>query len=124
MKEALDFIKLKDRCLKILDKNKYISVATAFNDQVRVRVVDYANIELAIGFVTWENTVKMEHIKKNSLVSLCIDNLQIQGMATASGHPQLNENKIFWEKYLGETPIRIRILHLCIMSGRSSFSRL
>ena len=104
MKEELDFEKLKDRCLKILDKNKYISVATAIDNQVRVRVVDYANVELSIGFVTWENTVKMEHIKKNPFVSLCIDNLQIQGTATVSGHPQLNENKTFWEKYLERNP--------------------
>ncbi len=104
MEKALDFIKLKERCLKILNKNKYISVATAMNNQVRVRVVDYANVELSIGFITWENTVKMEHIKKNPLVSLCIDNLQIQGTANVSGHPQSSENKIFWERYLERNP--------------------
>jgi len=102
--QSLEFEKLKGRCIKVLNKNKYISVATAAGDDVRVRVVDYANQDLSIGFYTWEHTVKVEHLKKNPKISLCIDNLQIEGTAAFAGHPRLAPNSAFGEIFKERNP--------------------
>lgn len=102
--QPLDFDKLKSRCVKVLNRSKYISVATASGDAVRVRVVDFANRDLSIGFYTWEHTVKVDHLKKNPKISLCIDNLQIEGTAIFSGHPRLPENSAFGECFRERNP--------------------
>ncbi len=102
--QALDFEKLKGRCIKVLDKNKYISVATAAGNDVRARVVDFANIGVSIGFYTWEHTVKVDHLKRNPKISLCIDNLQIEGNAVFKGHPRNSENSAFGECFRERNP--------------------
>ena len=102
--QSLDFEKLKARCIKVLNKNKYISVATADTDDVRVRVVDFANLDLSIGFYTWRHTIKVKHLKKNPKISLCIDNLQIEGTAAFSGHPGLAQNSAFGEIFKERNP--------------------
>ena len=87
------FDSLYETCVKILDDNGLIYLATADDSRVRVRVVDYANIGLRLGFITWPHTVKMEHLKLNPRVSLCVANLQIEGVASAAGHPGLAEHE-------------------------------
>jgi hypothetical protein len=104
MNTSLDFEKLKGRCLKILNENNYISLATALNNRVKARVVDYVNLDLTIGFITWTHTEKMDHLKDNPAVSLCINNLQIEGKALVSGHPGLPENRAFGESFQKRNP--------------------
>jgi len=99
MNTSLNFKELEGRCIKLLNDKKYIYLATAYQNQVRSRVVDYVNKGIQIGFITWENTVKMEHLKKNPLVSLSLDALQIEGTAKILGHPTLTENAAFMELY-------------------------
>ena len=104
MNQPLDFEKLKSKCVKILDENKYISVATAQDGRVRVRVVDYANVDLSIGFLTWVHSLKMEHIRHNPQIALCINNLQIEGRAVMTGHPGLESNRLFIERFQERNP--------------------
>ncbi len=100
----VDFLELQDRCIKYLNDRKFISLATAWQDHVRVRVVDYVNDGLRIGFLTWADTIKMDHLKSNPRVSLCVDALQIEGKASFQGHPSLPENAAFMELYRERHP--------------------
>jgi hypothetical protein len=54
---------------------------------------------VGIGFISRENTVKMEHLINNPRVALCVDSLQIEGDAVISGHPSLPENRDLLDKY-------------------------
>jgi hypothetical protein len=99
MNTPLDFQELNAKCIKYLNDRKFISVATAYQNQVRARVVDYCNQGIQVGFITWENTIKMDHLKKNPNISLCVDALQVEGTAKIIGHPALPENKGFMEIY-------------------------
>ena len=104
MDTSLNLEELQKGCIKFLNARKYISVATAYNNRVRSRVVDYANRGLQIGFITWENTIKIDHFKKNPLVSLCVDALQIEGTVKILGHPHLAEHAPFMELYKERHP--------------------
>lgn len=102
---VLSFEELKARNVKLLNNNKLIYLATACNGRAKSRIVDYYNDELMIGFITWQNTVKIKHIRNNPIVSLCIDRLHIEGKATLRGHPSLEENKTFMKYYKERHPI-------------------
>ncbi len=104
MGSAMEFAKLQDRCVRFLNERKFISVATSYKDQVRSRVVDYVNDGLRIGFLTWDHTIKIGHIKNNPRVSLCVDALQIEGTASLAGHPNLSVNAALMEIYKQRHP--------------------
>ena len=104
MGSPLEFGELRDRCIGFLNDRKFISVATSYKDQVRSRVVDYVNDGLQIIFLTWDNTIKIEHMKNNPRVSLCVDALQVEGTAAISGHPGLAENAALMELYKQRHP--------------------
>ena len=105
MTTSLDFEALQDKCIKILNKNTLIVLATAYNGHVRSRTVDYINNGMQIGFLTWQDTAKMEHIKHNPRVALCVKNLQIEGQVSVLGHPSLAEHQPFMESYKERLPI-------------------
>jgi general stress protein 26 len=104
MNDLVDFGQLQDRCTKYLNDRKYISLATAYQDRVRARVVDYVNDGLKICFLTWADTIKMDHLKKNPWVSLCIEALQVEGKVFIGGHPSLEGNAPFMELYKERHP--------------------
>ena len=99
MSGSPDFISLRERCIEYLNDRKYISLATALQNEVRSRIVDYVNDGISIGFISWENTVKMTHLSKNPRVSLSVDALQIEGTAKILGHPNSAANKAFMDLY-------------------------
>jgi general stress protein 26 len=104
MNSSIDFSELQDRCLKFLNERKYVSLATARENHVRVRVVDYVNDGLRIGFLTWADTTKMDHLKSNPRLALCVDALQVEGTAVIKGHPSLPENAAFMKLYQERHP--------------------
>jgi len=97
MNTSLNSEELQERCINFLNDRKYFSGATAYNNRVRARVVDYVNKGLQIGFMTWDNTMKIHYFKKNPLVSLCVDALQIEETVKILGHPGLAEHARFME---------------------------
>jgi len=105
MEGAMELAELQDRCIRFLNERKYISVATSYKEHVRSRVVDFVNDGLRIGFLTWDHTIKIVHIRNNPRVSLCVDALQIEGTASILGHPNLAENAALMEKYKQRHPI-------------------
>jgi uncharacterized pyridoxamine 5'-phosphate oxidase family protein len=104
MNESLDFDELKIKNLDTLHRHNRIYLATVWGGKVRSRLVDYHNEGLRIGFITWSDTVKVQHIRHNPTVALCIENLQIQGTAKLTGHPGLPGNSEFASAYKERHP--------------------
>lgn len=54
-------------------------------------------------FLTHARSMKSKQIQKNSQVSLCLNNIQIEGHAEIQGHPCIENNKniceVFQESY-------------------------
>lgn len=105
MSESLNYDELQNRCVQYLNERKFISVATSDRDQVRARVVDYINDGIRIVFLTWENSVKIDHLKHNPRIALCVDSLQIEGNAEFKGHPSLRENECLMALYRERHPL-------------------
>lgn len=104
MNQPLDFERLQEKCVKYLNDRKFISAATGFQNQVRVRVVDYVNDGIRLGFITWDDTIKMEHLKQNPSISLCVDSIQMEGKATILGHPTATGNESLMDLYKERHP--------------------
>ncbi len=104
MNSPLNFERLQEKCVKYLNERKFISVATGLENQVRVRVVDYVNDGIRLGFLTWENTLKMEHLQQNPSISLCVDSIQMEGKAKILGHPGAKENEPLMNLYRERHP--------------------
>lgn len=108
MSYSLDYNQLQEICVNYLNERKFISVATSYRDRVRARVVDYVNDGLRIAFLTWQGTVKMEHLKQNPRIALCVDSLQVEGRASVMGHPSVAENRRFMDIYKERHPSPFR----------------
>lgn len=93
------FERLKKECFDILDNNKHIVLATSYNDSVTVRTISYVMINEKIYFQTLKTYEKVNQINHNNKVALCLDNLQIEGLAKVIGHPFDSTNNIFLELY-------------------------
>lgn len=92
-----DFINLKNEVFDILNNNKYIVLATSFENNVTARTISYIMIKDELYFQTLSTYEKALQIKNNSNVALCLDNLQITGTAQILNHP--SENNEFLQRY-------------------------
>ncbi len=93
-----NFKKLKKECFDILDNNKHIVLATSYNNLVTARTISYVMINEKLYFQTLKTYEKVNQINHNNRVALCIDNLQIEGLAKIVGHP-FDNNNLFLELY-------------------------
>lgn len=86
---------------KIGEAKKFV-LATSLNDRPTARMMSCIIINNAIYFQTDKQFTKYEQISQNSTVALCIDNIQIEGIAQECGHPLEETNQQFaklFEKY-------------------------
>ena len=87
MREELDFNKFKNEIIGTLNENRHIVVATAASDRVSARTVSFANDGLTIYFISWDHNLKINQIKQNDNIALCLNNIQIEGKATFIQRP-------------------------------------
>ena len=92
MKE-LDFKEKYNEVMERLDKENTIVLATSDKDIVSARSVWYVLYKSSIYFFTSPAWEKIKQIKKNPNVALCLDNIQLKGIAIIKGHPTLKENE-------------------------------
>ena len=92
-----DFINLKNEVFDILNNNKHIVLATSFENNVTARTISYIMIKDKLYFQTLSTYEKALQIKNNSNVALCLDNLQMTGIAQILNHP--SENNKFLQRY-------------------------
>lgn len=83
----LDMDETKKEITEILNKEKYIVLATCADEHVTARTMSYVNTGLDIFFQTDRQFLKVQQMLKNPRVALCTGNLQIEGIVKMQGHP-------------------------------------
>jgi hypothetical protein len=89
-----------------LDHEQYIVFSTESRNGVRSRTVDYINLDLTIGFFSWDYTGKIADIHDDARVSMCIQNINIEGEA---GIYKKDEEKI--AKYIGKYSEKLPVIY-------------
>ena len=75
---------------------KKMVLATCAEQKTTARTVSCIFSGGNIYFQTDRNFLKYKQIVKNPNVALCIDNIQIEGLASDVGHPLNKNNEYFW----------------------------
>lgn len=92
-------MKSKKEIYEFLKSKKHIVLATSFNNRVTARTISYVIINDKIIFQTDSTFIKSEQIRLNNKVALCIDNIQIEGIAEITGNHFNECNRDFLEEY-------------------------
>jgi len=91
--KPLDFKEKYKEIMTNLEKESFIVLATLDGNKAAARTVYFFMYKSSIYFITAKAYSKYKQIVKNPNVALCINNIQIQGVAHIKGHPSLAENK-------------------------------
>lgn len=100
----LNFNDFASDFIKRLEKFEHIVLSTCLNNVVSSRTMCFANDGFSIYLLTGKQMGKCRQIEQNENVSLCIDDIQLEGKARLVGHPMEADNKeisaIFKNKHL------------------------
>jgi general stress protein 26 len=109
-REKLDFLKSRDKLKALLDNrdNPVMVLGTSANNKVITRSVLVINNELELYFFTWENSRKIKQIKTNNNISICKDNIEIEGEAKILGLMTSKENKSILEMIRKKHPESVK----------------
>lgn len=101
----INFNLLENEVFGLLSDKKIMVLATSYEDRVTARSMSCIIINKRIYFQTDKTFLKYRQMAKNHNVALCVDNIQIEGIAKIKHHPFAEENKefidVFKEKYKG-----------------------
>lgn len=101
----IDFHILENEIFGILGKKKIMVLATSYGESVTARNMSCIILGKKIYFQTDSAFQKIKQITGNPNVALCVDNIQIEGIAKIRKHPFDEENKefisVFKEAYIG-----------------------
>jgi uncharacterized pyridoxamine 5'-phosphate oxidase family protein len=78
-----------------LGNAKKMVLATSENNKVTARNMSCVIVDGVIYFQTDKTFLKYRQISANPFVALCVDNIQIEGIAQSVGHPLNCENVAF-----------------------------
>ncbi len=82
-----EFSKKYDAFLSDLGKSRKMVLSTAENNVVSSRMMSVVQIDGSLYFQTDITLRKYSQLIRNRNVALCIDNIQIEGIAEEIGHP-------------------------------------
>jgi uncharacterized pyridoxamine 5'-phosphate oxidase family protein len=82
---------------KNIGKSKIMALATSSQDNPTVRLVSCIRYDNKIFFQTGTDLKKYEQIYRNKNVALCVDNIQIEGIAKIIGKTNDEQNKEIME---------------------------
>ena len=100
----IDTLELEKEVITLLEREKYLVLATCSGDRVTARSMSHINIGLDVFFQTDKKFLKVKQINQNPRVALCISNLQIEGIAEFQEYPSDEENIRFYELYKQKHP--------------------
>jgi len=100
----IDYNKLKDEVISILEREQSIVLATSVNGKVTARNMSHINDGLTIYFQTDRGSEKAQQIRQNANIAFAVSNIQIEALAEDCGHPGAPHNNIFIEKYKSKFP--------------------
>lgn len=95
----IDYNGLKTEVEGIFKGNKEIVLSTCVENKVTSRTMSYIYMDQCFYFLTHDKSMKFKQIQKNSQVSLCLNNIQIEGHTEIKGHPFIESNKIISESF-------------------------
>lgn len=95
----INFNLLEKEIFSLLGNKKIMVLATSSENIVTARNMSCIIINKKIYFQTDKTFMKFKQILKNSNVALCVDNIQIEGIAKIKAHPFSEENKEFIETF-------------------------
>mgnify|MGYP002800055151 FL=1 len=98
----MEFITAYENFYKELGESKKMVLSTSLNDVVTSRMMSIVVLNKKIYFQTDRTFRKYNQIKENPKVSLCIDNIQIEGECEKVGMP--SDNAEFVEAYKKHFP--------------------
>ena len=98
----IDFDKISEEVISILEKEQSIVLATAANDKVTARTISHVNDGLTIYFQTGTSSEKFQQMKSNPNTAFAVGNMQIEAVVEICGHP--NKNPHFIELYKAKFP--------------------
>ena len=104
MPKQLDYCEKYKEFAETLENNKSIVLATSHRDKVMARTVYYALHDSSLYFLTSSAYAKYKQIARNQNVALCLNNIQIEGVAHIKGHPSAYENKAVLEHLIKRCP--------------------
>lgn len=86
----MEFDKEYSKFFEEFGKSKKMVLSTCFENKVTSRMMSIVMFDKKFYFQTYKNFRKYKQISKNHNVSLCIDNIQIDGICEELGHPLKN----------------------------------
>lgn len=101
----LDYETVKREVCEHLNNFENIVLSTCSKNIVTSRMMSFANDGFMFYFLTGKRSRKCKQIEENERVSLCIDNVQIEGKARLIGHASEKDNlkicEIFKNRHKG-----------------------
>ncbi|MFT8315024.1 MAG: pyridoxamine 5'-phosphate oxidase family protein [Clostridium sp.] len=90
---------LEEEIFNLLGNKKIMVLATSAENRVTARNMSCIIIDKKIYFQTDKRFLKYDQILENPRVALCVDNIQIEGIAKIRKHPLNEENKDFASRF-------------------------
>ena len=94
----------EDEIISALETETTLTLATCTENRVTIRPMSHINVGMDIYFQTGAESLKIQQIKKNHNVALCVGTYQIEGEAQVLGHPLDEDNVFFAQAYKAKHP--------------------
>ena len=89
----------ENEIIQALEKETTLSLATCSGNRVSIRPISHINDGLDVYFQTGVDSLKIQQIRENCNVALCVGTYQIEGVAHELGHPLDIGNTSFANAY-------------------------
>ncbi|MDR3050517.1 MAG: pyridoxamine 5'-phosphate oxidase family protein [Oscillospiraceae bacterium] len=90
--------------IEALASERTCTLATCADNRVTIRPMSHVHDGLALSFQTSANSLKMQQIRKNPAVAVCVGTYEMEGLAADLGHPLAESNRWFAEQYRQKHP--------------------
>ena len=94
----------EDEIINALETETTLTLATCTENRVTIRPMSHINDRMDIYFQTGADSLKIQQIRKNHYVALCVGTYQIEGIAQVLGHPLDKDNAFFAQAYKAKYP--------------------
>jgi len=94
----------EDEIISALETETTLTLATCAENRVSIRPLSHINDGMDIYFQTGADSLKIQQIRKNHNVALCVGTYQIEGEAQVRGHPLDKDNAFFAHAYKAKHP--------------------
>ena len=94
----------ENEIVQALEREMTLTLATSAENKVSIRPMSHINDGLDVYFQTGSDSLKMQQMRANHNVALCVGTYQIEGVAQELGHPLDSGNTFFANAYKHKHP--------------------